>query len=141
VRAARHHLLGLPARRVHCLWERRERTAASEADNRRRHREARMKLYFVRHATAARKSTWRKDDDLRPLTRVGRARFRTAAESLVSAGVLAPDRILTSPLVRAVQTAAILDKALAVPRSKKSRFSATISNWATCASCSLKSHA
>ena len=71
-----------------------------------------MKLYFVRHATAARKSTWGKDDDLRPLTRVGRARFRTAAESLIAAGVLAPDRILTSPLVRAVQTAAILDKAL-----------------------------
>ena len=35
-----------------------------------------MKLYFVRHATAARKSTWRKDDDLRPLTRMGRIRFR-----------------------------------------------------------------
>jgi phosphohistidine phosphatase len=71
-----------------------------------------MKLYFVRHATAARKGTWSKDDDLRPLTRVGRARFRTAVESLISAGALSPDRILTSPLVRAVQTAAILDKAL-----------------------------
>jgi phosphohistidine phosphatase SixA len=58
-----------------------------------------MKLYFVRHATAARKSTWRKDDDLRPLTRTGRARFTTAVDSL-------------SPLVRAVQSAAILDKAL-----------------------------
>jgi phosphohistidine phosphatase len=71
-----------------------------------------MNLYFVRHATAARKSSWRKDDDLRPLTRVGRARFRTAAESLVKAGVFTPDKILTSPLVRAVQSAAILDKAL-----------------------------
>ena len=71
-----------------------------------------MKLYFVRHATAARKSTWRKDDDLRPLTRVGRARFRAAMESLIAAGMLSPDRILTSPLVRAVQSAAILNKAL-----------------------------
>jgi phosphohistidine phosphatase len=71
-----------------------------------------MKLYFVRHATAARKSTWRKDDDLRPLTRTGRARFRFAADSLIFAGVLSPQRILTSPLVRAVQSAAILGKAL-----------------------------
>ena len=71
-----------------------------------------MKLYFVRHATAARKSTWRKDDDLRPLTRVGRVRFRTCVESLIAAGMLSPDRILTSPLVRAEQSAAILDKAL-----------------------------
>jgi phosphohistidine phosphatase len=71
-----------------------------------------MKLYFVRHATAARKSTWHTDDDLRPLTRAGRSRFRMAAESLVASGSLSPDRILTSPLVRAVQTAAILDKAL-----------------------------
>ena len=71
-----------------------------------------MKLYFVRHATAARKTTWRKDDDLRPLTRTGRARFRTAANALVAAGMFTPDRILTSPLVRATQTADILDKML-----------------------------
>jgi phosphohistidine phosphatase len=71
-----------------------------------------MKLYFVRHATASRKSTWRKDDDLRPLTRIGRLRFRTAVESLVRAGVFTPDKILSSPLVRAVQSAAILNKAL-----------------------------
>ena len=71
-----------------------------------------MKLYFVRHATAARKSTWSKDDDIRPLTRAGRAHFRNAATSLIAAGMLSPDRILTSPLVRATQTAAILSRAL-----------------------------
>lgn len=71
-----------------------------------------MKLYFVRHGTAARKTTWREDDDLRPLTRAGRARFRSAAKSLAAAGVLAPERILTSPLVRATQTADILSKIL-----------------------------
>ncbi len=49
-----------------------------------------MKLYFVRHATAARKTTWRTDDDLRPLTRAGRSRFRMAAESLVASGSLHP---------------------------------------------------
>jgi phosphohistidine phosphatase len=71
-----------------------------------------MKLYFVRHATAARKSTWREDDDLRPLTRTGRKRFRQAAESLVAAGMLTPELILTSPLVRAEQTAVILGRVL-----------------------------
>jgi phosphohistidine phosphatase len=71
-----------------------------------------VKLYFVRHATAARKTTWRKDDDLRPLTRTGRACFRTAADQLFSAGVLTPQRIVTSPLTRATQTAAILNKSL-----------------------------
>lgn len=71
-----------------------------------------MKLYFVRHATAARKTTWRRDDDLRPLTRTGRTRFRHAADSLVLAGALAPARIITSPLVRAAQTAVLLNKSL-----------------------------
>jgi len=82
-----------------------------------------MKLYFVRHATAARKSTWRKEDDLRPLTRGGRTRFRTAAQSLVAASALGPSRILTSPLVRAVQTADILSQALGggVPVEKEWR--------------------
>jgi phosphohistidine phosphatase len=86
-----------------------------------------MKLYFVRHATAARKSTWRKDDDLRPLTRMGRARFRCAAESLAGRGALTPDRILTSPLVRAVQTAAILEQALggAIPVEEEWRLGHT----------------
>jgi phosphohistidine phosphatase len=86
-----------------------------------------MKLYFVRHAMAARKSTWRKDDDLRPLTRGGRFRFRVAVESLVSAGVLTPDRILTSPLVRATQSAAILNNALggAVPIAEEWRLGHT----------------
>lgn len=71
-----------------------------------------MKLYFVRHATASRKSTWRKDDELRPLTRTGRQRFSIAASSLVDAGAMRPEVILTSPLVRAKQTATILGQAL-----------------------------
>jgi phosphohistidine phosphatase len=71
-----------------------------------------VNLYFVRHATAAGKLTWREDDDLRPLTRAGRRRFQIAADSLVSAGVLRPRLIITSPLVRAVQTAELLRAAL-----------------------------
>ena len=71
-----------------------------------------MKLYFVRHATASRKTTWSDEDDLRPLTRSGRRRFRASASSLVASGALAPQRIVTSPLVRAAQTAAMLGKLL-----------------------------
>jgi len=71
-----------------------------------------MKLYFVRHATASSKGTWDQDDGLRPLTRTGRQRFALAASSLVDAGALRPDLIVTSPLVRAKQTAEILGDAL-----------------------------
>lgn len=71
-----------------------------------------MKLYLVRHAAASRKSTWRGDDDLRPLTRSGRRRFRASASALIASGALTPQRIITSPLVRASQTATILGKLL-----------------------------
>jgi phosphohistidine phosphatase len=71
-----------------------------------------MKLYFVRHATASAKSGWDDNDDLRPLTTGGRERFQTAATALVSAGALRPDLIVTSPLVRACQTADLLARAL-----------------------------
>lgn len=71
-----------------------------------------MKLYFVRHAAASRKTTWAADDGLRPLTRTGKARFRAAARALATSGALAPTLIVTSPLVRARQTADILAKAL-----------------------------
>lgn len=71
-----------------------------------------MKLYFVRHATASNKTMWADDDALRPLTRTGRERFSVAASALVEAGVLHPDLIVTSPLVRAEQTAEILGKTL-----------------------------
>jgi phosphohistidine phosphatase len=71
-----------------------------------------MNLFFVRHATAARKTTWTADDNLRPLTAAGHQRFLMAAAALVRAGALDPDLIVTSPLVRAVQTAELLGHAL-----------------------------
>ncbi|HEY5540663.1 MAG TPA: phosphohistidine phosphatase SixA [Coriobacteriia bacterium] len=71
-----------------------------------------MKLYFVRHATASSKARWSQDDELRPLTRAGRQRFSVAATSLVEARALQVDAIVTSPLVRARQTADILGKTL-----------------------------
>jgi phosphohistidine phosphatase len=71
-----------------------------------------MQLYFVRHATAASKSTWTDSDDLRPLTRTGKQRFALACVTLVESGALHPDLIVTSPLVRARETAQLLERAL-----------------------------
>jgi phosphohistidine phosphatase len=73
-----------------------------------------VNLYFVRHATASAKGTWLEEDGLRPLTRAGRRRFQIAAAALVNARALHPDVIITSPLVRARQTAELLSAALAL---------------------------
>lgn len=66
-----------------------------------------VRLYLVRHAIAAERGADYPDDTKRPLTAKGIARFREVVEALVSAGV-ACDEILTSPAVRARQTAELL---------------------------------
>ncbi len=65
-----------------------------------------MKVLLVRHAIALDRDTPGIADDLRPLTEEGAARFRKTARSLAS--LLTPDLLLTSPLLRAKQTAEIL---------------------------------
>jgi phosphohistidine phosphatase len=66
-----------------------------------------FELYLVRHAIAeARGDAW-PDDRKRPLTEEGMSRFRKSARGLSRLGV-SLDVILTSPLVRARQTADIL---------------------------------
>lgn len=65
------------------------------------------RLYLVRHAPAeARGRAW-PDDSRRPLTSDGRRRMRRAARGLRTLGVEF-DLILTSPFVRARETAVIL---------------------------------
>lgn len=68
------------------------------------------RLYLMRHADADR-SAWTGDDFERPLTDKGRSRTRAMAEHLRSIGV-APDRVMTSPLTRAVQTATVATSVL-----------------------------
>ncbi len=73
-----------------------------------------MHLYLIRHAIAEELDAKRwSEDRQRPLTVAGARRFKRAAGALVdlmeSGGKV--DRLLTSPLVRARQTAAILHKA------------------------------
>ena len=62
-----------------------------------------MQLYLVRHAEAASGDP----DELRPLTQEGRAAARELAQRLAAEGVR-PDAVLTSPLLRARETAAEL---------------------------------
>ena len=66
-----------------------------------------MELCLVRHAIAVeRGSPGDRDDGLRPLTARGRDRMREAALGLRT--LFTPELILTSPLVRARETAEIL---------------------------------
>lgn len=69
-----------------------------------------MKIHLVRHAEAIGR-TGEIADDHRYLTCRGRTRFRRVAATLEKQGI-EPDYILTSPLVRAVQTADILAEKL-----------------------------
>ena len=65
-----------------------------------------MELYFIRHGIAVDRGTYNKDEE-RPLTEKGRDKTTKVAQRLREIG-LHFDLILTSPLVRAVQTAEIL---------------------------------
>ena len=64
-------------------------------------------LYIVRHAIAAERGDEWPDDDKRPLTEKGIARFKEALAGLDWLGV-GLDEIFSSPLVRAKQTADLL---------------------------------
>jgi phosphohistidine phosphatase len=70
-----------------------------------------MKLYVIRHAIAIERGGGMADED-RYLTPRGRELFRLTAKTFAKKGII-PDRIVTSPLVRCVQTADILAEALA----------------------------
>jgi phosphohistidine phosphatase len=69
-----------------------------------------MKLYLVRHAIAEDSAEY-EDDSLRPLTEKGREKMKKIAAALKDLGA-APDLIVSSPYLRASQTAAILAKEL-----------------------------
>lgn len=69
-----------------------------------------MNLYIVRHATAVQRGTpGYEDDSQRPLTDAGRKRMKKIVNGLSEFGI-ALDAIVTSPYVRARDTAMILAK-------------------------------
>jgi len=69
-----------------------------------------MKLVFIRHAAAVDRS-YDISEDTRYLTPEGRVFFRKTARTMLKNGI-EPSLILTSPLLRAVQTADILAETL-----------------------------
>lgn len=69
-----------------------------------------MRLLIIRHAIAVPHGTPGIEEDERPLTRRGIQRFRSAAQGLARI-CRRPDVLLTSPLVRARQTADIAARA------------------------------
>ncbi len=75
-----------------------------------------MHLWLVRHAVAAERDEFQGPDNERPLTDKGRRRFRTFCDWLADQTTM-PDRIISSPLVRAAETAAILAKAAGLKKS------------------------
>lgn len=74
-----------------------------------------MHLWLVRHAVAEELSDAIPSDFDRPLTEKGRRKFQRVADAL-RAAEQSVDLILTSPLVRAMQTAEILRQSLRLKR-------------------------
>ena len=73
-----------------------------------------VELGLLRHAHAGDPTSWSRPDDLRPLTDKGRGQAERLGRLLASAGFV-PDAMLTSPRVRAVQTAELVADHLDVP--------------------------
>lgn len=68
------------------------------------------RLVFIRHAIAEDRCEFDGPDAERPLTKQGRSRARAAFAAAL--GHLSPTRILTSPFVRAAQTAELVQELL-----------------------------
>ena len=78
-----------------------------------------MELLIVRHAIAFERDRQRwRDDGERPLSPAGKRRARKAAAGLKELSQ-APDRVLTSPLIRARQTAQILTECAGWPQAEE----------------------
>src|SRR5215470_9455742 len=80
--------------------------------------EAAMDIYLVRHAIAQQLGQKNEfTDEKRSLSSQGRERMRQIAKGLGRLGVV-PDLIMTSPLVRAIETGDILAEALGLEQKQ-----------------------
>jgi 8-oxo-dGTP diphosphatase len=69
-------------------------------------------VYLVRHAKAGSRKAWTDDDELRPLSKPGKAQARALAKRLAGDGIT---RVLSSPYVRCRQTVEPLAEGRGVP--------------------------
>ena len=91
-----------------------------------------VRLHLVRHAHAGDAMEWEGDDALRPLTRKGRAQSERLGSFLAERRVH-PDVIVSSPKVRAMQTAEIVAAALGMTVRRDDRLADDFGNlelWA-----------
>jgi phosphohistidine phosphatase len=70
-----------------------------------------VRLHLLRHAHAGDPEVWEGDDALRPLTNKGRRQSERLGRFLSERGIR-PDVIVSSPMVRAVQTAEMVAGAM-----------------------------
>jgi len=75
-----------------------------------------MQLWFIRHARAVDREETSLSDFQRPLTPKGRKQFAQLCGSLAK-GIDLPQLLLTSPLIRAMQTAEIARREFELPAS------------------------
>jgi len=73
-----------------------------------------LTLFLLRHAHAGDPEAWSGPDELRPLSEKGKRQVKRLARFLAE-GSVRPDAIVTSPKVRAEQTARAVAKALEIP--------------------------
>jgi 8-oxo-dGTP diphosphatase len=64
-----------------------------------------VSIHLVRHAKAGSRRAWSGDDQLRPLSKAGRAQAKAVAKAFGAVGV---ERVLSSPFVRCRETVAPL---------------------------------
>jgi len=86
--------------------------ASKNAENEKTNQPEACELYIMRHGLAAGIGSGITDDAKRPLTPEGKKKMRGIAEGLVRLGGVL-DWIVTSPLVRAVETARIVSASFA----------------------------
>jgi phosphohistidine phosphatase len=72
-----------------------------------------LKLFFLRHGLAGNSAEWTGPDFERPLTQAGKDKMKREAATIAKLGIRL-DVILSSPLVRAFQTAEIVAKRLEI---------------------------
>jgi phosphohistidine phosphatase len=79
-----------------------------------------VELTFIRHADAGDPAAWQGDDDVRPLSPKGERQADRLGRFLAGVG-FAPDAIVTSPKLRALQTAQIVAERIGKPFSIDTR--------------------
>ena len=84
-----------------------------------------VELYLLRHADAGDPMTWAGDDADRPLSEKGRRQAKRLG-SLLAETKLRPDLILTSPKLRAADTAKIVGRAVSVKPKMDDRLAVSI---------------